>query len=143
MRVVRSTFVSPRGRVARSAEESSLGQKAVVRSLLHSAERLVHRVVVKVSARLRGGRSAGRCTVVVGKVTRAGWSTSLVGISSRSNLAASVRVRNLVVHAVRSPVLNIVVARPPSSLGPNAVASALAQATSTLTTRCISPGMVA
>lgn len=66
-----TAFASPRGSVAMKAVASGLAQKAVVRSLLPRAERLVHRVVVKAFAHLRAARKVGGCIVV--EVCRAGW----------------------------------------------------------------------
>lgn len=140
MRDARITFASPKGHVAMNTEASGLAQKVVVRSLLPSAERLVHRVVVKAFAHLRVARRAGACIMVA--VARGGWGVDsgigLAEISSRSHSAVRVRGQTSEAHAVLNHVLSSIVAPPPSSLGSSAVVSTTEQARSTSGGRCSS-----
>ncbi len=140
MLVARTISDSPQGRVAMRRAVSGLAPKAVARSLLPSAERLVHHAVVKVSAHLKMALRAGRCIAVA--ALRTGWgvagaSALVVGSSLRIS-AVLVQIRVLEVHAVLRPALGIIAAPALSSLGRNAVGNIVAKAPSTSSAPCIS-----
>lgn len=140
MRGARTISDSLQDRVAMNRAASGLAPKAVVRSLSRSAERLVHRAVVKVSAHLKVALRAGRC--IVATALGAGWgmagASALVVVSSRSSSAVLVEIRDLVAHAVQRPALTSIAAPARSSLGSNAVGNIVAKAPSTSIGRCIS-----
>jgi hypothetical protein len=128
------------GRVAMSRAASGLAPKAVGRSPSPSVERLVHHVVVKVSAHLKVTRRAGRC--IAAAALRAGWGVagaSVLGVgSSLRNSAVLVETRDLVAHAVLRPASSIIAAPARSSLGSNAVGNIVVKAPATLSGPCIS-----
>lgn len=140
MRDVRTISDSPQGRVAMNRAVSALDPEAVARSLSLSAERLVRRVVVKVSAHLKVAIMAGRC--IVATALRAGWgvagaSALVVGSSLRIS-AVRVEIRILEVHAVLRPALSIIAALALSSLDSNAVGNIVAEDLRTSSAPCIS-----
>ena len=119
---------------------SGLAPKAVVRSLLHSAEALVHRVGREVSVPRKVALRAGRCIAVAALRTGWGvvWASALVVGSSLRISAGLVEIRVLEVHAVLHPALSIIAGPALSSLGRNAVGNIVAKAPSTSSAPCIS-----
>ncbi len=132
MRAVRAISDSLQGHVAMIRAASALAPKAVVRSLSRSSERLVRRVVVKVSGHLKVAIRAGRCIAVA--ALRAGW-----GVAGASALEVGSSLRISAVLVVQRHSLTSIAAPARSSLGRNVVGNIVAKVPSTSSGQCISP----